>query len=146
MVGFILCASHVSGPGAWLRLFSGLLRLVPLQSAVRLIGARRLMGRYETPELRKLLLEALAKVSPDVLRARVRSVLRTDVSLELAATKLPSLYLRATEDRVVPPSAAATFAGLAVRGRVVTIAGPHLLLQCMPHEAALAIRDFMSAL
>lgn len=146
MAGFILCASHVSGPGAWLRAFSGLLRLVPLQTAVRLIGARRLMGRFETPEVREMLLEALGKVSPDVLRARVRSVLCTDVSSELAATKLPSLYLQATEDRVVPPSAAATFARLAVRGRVVKISGPHLLLQCVPHDAVRTIRDFMEAL
>ena len=146
MAGFILCASHLSGPGAWLRTFSGLLRLVPLRTVVRLVGARRLMGRFETPGLRELLLEAPGKVSPDVLRARVRSVLCTDVSSELAATRLPSLYLEATEDRVVPQSAAVTFARLAARGRVVTIAGPHLLLQCAPIEAVRAIRDFMDAL
>lgn len=146
MVGFILCASLLTRSGAWLRAFSFLLRFVPLRTAARQFGARRLMGRGETPELRDLLLKSLRQVSPHVLRARVRSALRTDVSLELAAAKLPSLYLQATEDRVASQAEARTFARQAFRGSVVTIAGPHLLLQCAPHEAARAIAQFMDTL
>jgi pimeloyl-ACP methyl ester carboxylesterase len=50
--------------------------------------------------------------------------------------RVPTLYLRATEDRFVPRSAAAPFARLASGARVVEIEGPHFLLQANPVEAA----------
>jgi pimeloyl-ACP methyl ester carboxylesterase len=143
MLGLILCASFVSSPRPELARFVGLLRAIPIRLAADLMGPRMLMGRFQTPVLRRLFREALAKVSPPVLRARARAASLVDVSSEFKATQLPALYLQASEDNVIPKSAAERFARLAVRGRVVTVAGPHFLLQCASAESARAIREFI---
>jgi fermentation-respiration switch protein FrsA (DUF1100 family) len=104
------------------------------------------MGRFQSAEVRNLMLKALDAVSDEVLRARIRAVLSVDVTSELAAVELPMLYLQASEDAVVPRSAAAVFARVARRGKVETIVGPHFLLQCVPSVAARAIEGFIQAL
>lgn len=63
---------------------------------------------------------------------------------EMASLNLPSLYLQASEDIVVPSSAAATFANFAQRARVEVVAGPHCLLQCAAQPAAKVVEEFMS--
>lgn len=145
MLGLILCASFVSSPRPELTRFNWLLSAIPIRWVTNLIGARMLMGRFETPDLRRLFREAIAKVTPPVLRARARAASMVDVSSECKATQLPALYLQASEDAVIPKSAAERFARLAVRGRVAMVAGPHFLLQCVPVESARAIREFIDA-
>ena len=60
--------------------------------------------------------------------------------------KLPTLYLRATEDRLIPRSAGEYFSGLAQAGRVVDLEGPHFLLQARPRLAAAQVRKFIDSL
>ena len=146
LLGLILCASFVSGPRPRLARFAGLLRLVPIRLVADLIGTHRLMGRFETSELRRLLREALAKVSPAVLRARVQAASHVDVSSELKGMNVPILYLQASEDSIVPKSAAEEFARLAASGKVAIVAGPHFLLQCAPQESARVIGEFLTVL
>ena len=69
----------------------------------------------------------------------------SDVSDALSRIRLAGLYLRATEDRLVPSAAARLFEELA-GGRVVDIEAPHLLLQASPQAAARAIREFIREL
>jgi pimeloyl-ACP methyl ester carboxylesterase len=66
--------------------------------------------------------------------------LPTDV---LRSLDIPTLYLRATEDAVVPSGAAEAFSRVARRGSVAVVVGPHSLLQCVPSEAAKAIVHFI---
>ena len=53
------------------------------------------------------------------------------------------LYLRATEDRVVPLAAMKAVVVNAADVRVREFAAPHFLLQVMPHETARAVKEFM---
>jgi len=53
---------------------------------------------------------------------------------------VPACYLRATQDRLVPARCAATFSALAAEFEVITIDGPHMLLQSRPAECWQAIR------
>jgi len=65
---------------------------------------------------------------------------------QLQRVRVPGLYLRATQDRLVPRSAARLFARLAPEARVADIEGPHFLLQARAAAAARAIREFVIGL
>jgi pimeloyl-ACP methyl ester carboxylesterase len=143
--GVVLCASFASSPMRCAKLLARLLPLAPVRWAARTLWPRRLMGRFRSAEVTRLMRQALDRVSAAVLRARIKAVLSVDVTSALAAIDLPMLYLQAGEDAVVPPRAAAEFAQIARRGTVETIPGPHLLLQCAPSAAARAIERFLDA-
>ena len=130
LLGCILCASFVTSPRAILRVIKPLLHVFPPQWIPEAVAAHFLMGRFASPELRGLHTRVLRRVSPKTLASRLEEL-------------VPTLYLRATEDRLVPRSAAAPFARLASGARVVEIEGPHFLLQANPVEAARVIRDFV---
>jgi pimeloyl-[acyl-carrier protein] methyl ester esterase len=142
--GYILCCSFVRSPRPVLRLFRPLLTLVPLQGVPEVVATHFLMGRFATPRLRQMHAQTLRRVSPRVLAARLGAIASVDVQSKLRRVTLPGLYLRATEDRLVPHSAATLFARLSSKARVVDIEGPHFLLQSRPVPAARAIREFAS--
>ena len=143
LLGYILCASFVRCPRSVLRLLKPLLGLVPPQRVPDEVGSFFLMGRFATPDLRRMHAQVLRRVSPATLVARLKAIADVDVSAMLGRIRVPALYLRATEDRLIPGSAAATFTRLAPNARVAEIEGPHFLLQASPVAAARAIRDFI---
>ena len=106
------------------------------------LGARGLFGRFDSSEMRANLMRAIEGVSPDVWRSRMRSVLNVDVTPQLERVGVPILYLRASHDRVVPAKAVALISRINPRVRVVTIDGPHALLQSNPVACATAVRAF----
>lgn len=71
--------------------------------------------------------------------------LQVDVSRLLASISLPLLYLRATEDRLLPASAYEPITSAVRHASKVDIEGPHLLLQARPDECARAIAGFVRA-
>jgi pimeloyl-ACP methyl ester carboxylesterase len=70
-------------------------------------------------------------------------VLASDVSASLPRVGVPVLYLRASEDRVVPESASQSIVALAPDTKVVEFPAPHFLLQVLPSQAAVAVLEFM---
>jgi hypothetical protein len=86
---------------------------------------------------------ALAQVPGSVLRARLAAAANVDVTVQLGSLDVPSLYLRASEDAVVPSAAAEVFSQVARRGNVEVVGGPHFLLQCVPSDAAKSIVRFI---
>jgi pimeloyl-[acyl-carrier protein] methyl ester esterase len=142
--GYILCCSFVRSPRPVLKLFRPLLTLVPPQRVPEVVTSHFLMGRFASPQLRQLHAQTLRRVSPRVLMARLGAIANVDVQSKLRRVALPGLYLRATEDRLVPNLAATLFARISSNGRVVDIEGPHLLLQSRPAPAAQVIREFAS--
>ena len=79
---------------------------------------------------------AIAAVPPSVLAARVRAVLSVAVADQLARVAAPILYLRGSEDRLVPDaSVKALLAAAPQPVSLVRLAGPHLLLQALPTAA-----------
>jgi pimeloyl-ACP methyl ester carboxylesterase len=141
--GVILCASFVKRPvrfaPAWLRhlVFPSLFRF---RRARKMVNA--MLGGDSTPALRTLTEEALSVVRPEVLAARVRSVLTVDVTRELCSCPVPILYLRGDRDRVVARHNADTIAAANPSVEVVEVPAPHLIFQCLPEEAAAAISAF----
>jgi pimeloyl-ACP methyl ester carboxylesterase len=145
LVGYILCASFASCPSTLLRIARPLLGLLPIHRAPGSLTAHFLLGRFATPELRRANAAAVRRVSVRTLRSRLRTVADVDVSAKLREIDVPGLYLRATEDRLVPRGVCHALLRHAPRLRVVDIEGPHFLLQVNPRAAAQAIGDFVQA-
>jgi len=146
LVGYVLCASFVRSPYRWLTWLRPGLDLVFATRPPRMVAQYFLMGRFATRELRSLHTETMERVGPATLAARGKAIATCDVTRDLQRVRVPGLYLRATEDRVVPRSATRLFGQLASSARIVDIVGPHLLLQACPRESARALQSFLQQL
>jgi pimeloyl-ACP methyl ester carboxylesterase len=145
LAGYILCASFASCPRPLLRMLRPLLSLLPVHRTPGALSAHFLLGRFATPELRRANASALRRMSPRTLRARLKVVADVDVSAKLCEIGVPGLYLRGTEDRLVPHGVCHALLRHAPRLRVVDVEGPHFLLQVNPRAAAQAIGDFVES-
>lgn len=144
--GLILCASFVRAPHPRLGLARPLAGWLPVTLLPRAVLHHLLLGSHGTPALCAALDQAVARVAPAVMRARLKAVMDADQTAAFAGVRMPLLYLQARHDRVVPPAAAALVARLAPQARIVDIDAPHCLLQAAPKAAAEAITGFLLAL
>lgn len=101
------------------------------------------MGRYASPALRLKLDQALAPLSAEVMQARLEAVMSVDVTAKLPCIQVPVLYLRASEDLVVPRSASELIASLLAVHRIAEFKSPHCLLQVAPFSAAEVVLEFL---
>ncbi len=144
LAGLILCCSFARNPRLALAGLKPLIRfLLGLRSST--LSAPLLLTNYATPELIRQLKQALAVVSTDVLRARLRSILEVDVTDAMRRIRVPILCLRAKKDFLVPQSASNLIASLAPQTRVAITEGPHMLLQASPVATAEIVTNFCSA-
>jgi pimeloyl-ACP methyl ester carboxylesterase len=101
------------------------------------------MGRFDTRALREAHRRVVAEARPAAWTARLRAISTVDVRAALEAVTVPVLYLRASEDRLVPASAGDAVLRHARRATLVEIEGPHFLLQTAPERAAREIHRFI---
>jgi pimeloyl-ACP methyl ester carboxylesterase len=141
--GVILCCTFARNPRPAFKPLKRLLPLVPLRWSPSAALSWALLGAFGSSALRAAIAAAVRRVAPKVLRARLRSVASVDVSAELAAVKVPCLYLRASHDRLVPASASVHIQGVLPLVSVVQINAPHCLLQAVPAEAARVVSTFV---
>lgn len=144
-VGVILCASFLTSPNPLLRPLRPILSWWPPQKVPSFAAEAMLMGRYVTPALREAHRQALAQASPATLVARLDAIATVDVRATLESVQVPVLYLRASEDRLVPSAAGDAVMRHARQGRVVELEGPHFLLQTAPDRAAREIQAFIES-
>lgn len=146
LVGLILSCTFARNPAPFLRPFRFLLPVLPLSPPLSFLSAPLRLGRYASGALRHSLRNALASTNASILRTRLRAVLDVDYSNELSRIDVPVLYLQASHDRVVFRSSARHVASLLPIVQLVTITGPHLLLQAAPGEAQPAVTRFVETL
>ncbi len=146
LCGLILCASFVSSPMPQFRPFEWLLEVGPVRLLSRWLAPRTLLGRFQTRELRVMLLRTLSRLPRTVLIARIREVLAANSIAAFARARAPTMYLQGTEDALLPLSCVDEICRLAPKTRVVKIAAPHCVLQCAPEEAARAIGEFYKSI
>jgi pimeloyl-ACP methyl ester carboxylesterase len=142
LVGLVLSCSFSRNPRPVLGAFRWLLDLLPETRIPTTVLSALLLGRHSTDHLRSQLSQALDGLSKGVLKARLMAVFEVDISARLAHIKIPILYLQASEDRLVPRSAAVHISRLAPQIRVVALCAPHLLLQTVPSAAAAVVSQF----
>jgi pimeloyl-[acyl-carrier protein] methyl ester esterase len=141
LAGLVLCNSFVvrPHPRALQLLAAPLLFRVRAPSA---LIRRYLVGPAASNTLVARVRAAIAAIPAAVLASRVRTVLSVDVTSQLAACTVPLLYLRGTEDRLVPDASADAVAHAAsVPLSLVRMPGPHLLLQVAPNAVWRAIAE-----
>jgi pimeloyl-ACP methyl ester carboxylesterase len=73
----------------------------------------------------------------------MKAVIGADVVDVLRSIAVPVLYLRGSEDRLVPPAASRLVLNNVSRGRVEELVAPHFLLQTVPNEAAKLVEEFV---
>jgi pimeloyl-ACP methyl ester carboxylesterase len=144
----ILCAGFSTSPlRRWWHPFVSLFAPFVLRFRLPAAAVRSfLIGRNAPETLLCAVRGAVSSVLPRVLTARIRSILACDVRKELAWVKVPILYLRATEDKLVPAWCAEEIFDIKPDTEVISIAGPHLLIQREPQQAAAAIANFLRKL
>lgn len=141
--GLILSCTFARNPRPRLGALRFLIGALPTGSIAMRCASVALLGSYSTPGLRRAFLDAICKVTPDALRARLRAVVSVDVTRELAAIDVPILYLRARHDHVVPGHAAELVKRVQPGARLVDVDAPHFLLQAAPEQAARLVAEFI---
>jgi pimeloyl-ACP methyl ester carboxylesterase len=144
--GLVLCCSFARSPHPALSALRALLPAISTRLAPYGALSHFVLGKYSTSGLRRALVDAIERVSPLVLRARLRAVLMIDVRENLATIRVPVLYLGASQDRVVPKKAWTTVARECPQARRLEIQGPHFLLQTNPKDCAKAVSEFVGGL
>jgi sigma-B regulation protein RsbQ len=144
--GLILSATFITNPRPRLSILRPLLPFIPFRSdPLSLALSRfRVLGHWATPALRDLHRDIQTKLPPEMIRARLRTVMDCDVRDALRSVRVPVLCLTARHDRLIPKSAARLIQQTAPATAVVQLDAPHCLLQCTPRPAADAIRAFLS--
>lgn len=145
LVGLVLVASFVRSPFPrplrffWSILGGPILRWTPWSWVARVLLGRDHASGPVSAELR----EAVSAIPPSVLAARVRAVLRVDVTRELEELRVPLLYVAASRDTLVSRASVGFVQRHSENAQVVEIDAPHLVLQTAPAEAAAAIAGFI---
>jgi pimeloyl-ACP methyl ester carboxylesterase len=140
--GLILACSFARNPIPTLAPLAPLIRLLPIRWAPPALLAWPTLGRFSTTALQSELRETLSRVPSSVIRARLRAVLEIDVSALLAQVAVPVLYLRASQDRLVPRSVSEQMLAMP-RARIAEIEGPHFLLQARPSATSQKVVKFL---
>lgn len=141
--GVVLCCTFARNPRPALDPLKSLLAFVPFRWSPSAGLSWALLGSFGSAALRVAIAQAVRRVAPKVLRARLRSVASVDVSSMLATVRVPCLYLRASHDRLVPAGASVHIQGVLPHVSVVQINAPHCLLQAAPEEAARVVSPFV---
>lgn len=146
LIGVILCCTFARNPVPIFRFLINLMPKMVMNAKLATMGAPLLFGRYSTKELRVQLEMALHSIPGSTLMARMKAVIGVDVSKKAQEINVPTLYVQASEDRIVPKSAGHLLQSLTKGMHVVKLSGPHLLLQTRPREAASIIEHFAAEL
>jgi pimeloyl-[acyl-carrier protein] methyl ester esterase len=140
--GVVLVASFVLPPQRWLR-WTGPLLCSPLVLAMRVL--RRLplwLGKPKHDPLRQAKARIWREVPARTLAARARAIRHVDARADLAALRVPLLYLAGNADRVVPPHALATIRALHPQVEVAMLRGGHFALFAAAADGARALAGF----
>jgi pimeloyl-[acyl-carrier protein] methyl ester esterase len=137
----VLSTTFAAAPVPLLAPFAPLTRIAPVIKPMPLLSWL-LLGRWRTSMLETTLRHALDEVAPAVLRSRAALALRIDARDALPRIRVPSLYLRANQDRLMHPSAGDAILRGISDARLHALDGPHLLLQARGDACAEAITAF----
>lgn len=143
--GVILCATFVGWP---MGLPVWLARLAVNLGVFRLKSTRLfqwiVMGGSAAGELRSMLPQVLAGLTPQVLAARAGAVMELDCDAELRTCPVPLLALAARADRIVAAAATERLQQLRPDLELVSFDSPHLVLQLATSEAVAVIARFLA--
>lgn len=141
--GLILCVTFASNPHPTFGFLHGLMRVLPAPKLPTALAAYWLFPGRGTPELRRAHADAMRRVSARTIGARVAAILSVDVRGLLARIKVPMLYMRANQDRLITRAAGLAILNLRPDVELAKFDAPHFLLQTEPAACATAVLAFM---
>lgn len=139
-----LCASFARAPRPpWsplgLAALPAWLRRLPLHRAPLAAIECATLGRWSNPQRRERLRATLAALDPATLRKRLGEIAGVDARAALAQVEVPTLYLRASADRLVSARSWHEIRQARPQTECVELDAPHFVLQACPQEAAARI-------
>ena len=148
LAGLVISAGFVCNPfpnwGFFLRAVArpAVFRLSPPNFVLEYFS----LGHQPPDDLKQSVRRAVRSVSPRVLAGRVQEILRCDVREDLARVKAPIMYLQAADDRLVGPQCSEQVRKIQRSAALVSVLGPHMILQRQPRSCAEAIVKFCSSI
>jgi pimeloyl-ACP methyl ester carboxylesterase len=141
--GLVLASTFHRRPAATaisaLRLLSPAYFHLPMPAhAVRLL----LAGGDATPELVRLVQDAVGSVKGAVMAARAKEAIRVDVTEELRSCPVPILFLGGKRDRLLRTALPIEVRALRSDVEIRMLDAPHLALQTHPEEAMRIVVEF----
>lgn len=143
--GVVLCAGFISSPLQGLKRLAALalapivFRFSPPSRVLRWF----LIGRNDEQSLVNSIRATLSDVKSRVLAARLRFVLNCDERTNLRRLELPILFLRPTQDQVIPDASFQEICATNPGVEMVEVQGPHLILQTRPKQCSEVIAAFV---
>jgi len=146
LIGLILVGTFIRSPLPLPpSLWNTVCRLPPSWLPFRFV-AWFLLNGYGTRELLSQLYTVLSGIPDRVMQERLRSILEVDVSKEATAINVPMLYIRASQDKIVPRSASELILSFQPAMQIAEMNGPHFILQIQPKTATGIILRFIQGL
>ncbi len=144
--GIVFVATFLTPPRKSLLAVS---RVFPVKLLAKLPMAkyfekRLFLGKGANDELVTLFRKTISALDSQLIRSRLRAVENLKVSLKKCT--VPSIYLQATNDKLVPSTHSEEFDDFFTEIKIRPIQGPHFLLQAKPQESADEIRKFIEGI
>jgi pimeloyl-[acyl-carrier protein] methyl ester esterase len=108
----------------------------------QLLIRRYLVGEDAPPKLILTTQAAIRRADPGVLATRLRQVLAVDAENDFASSRVPTLYVRGTRDRLLPRSLLRGLRSLRPDLECAELDAPHFVLQRQPAAAAKIVAEF----
>jgi len=140
VAGLVLASSFARHPVP--SLLTPLARIVDPAWVPSSIAAAMLIGSTATPELKARLIQVLARLARELIRLRIREVLRVDKRDRLREVRCPMLCLHGRMDRLVRKKYVDEILSANPECQVRWFDGPHMLLETHPDAAADVTNQF----
>jgi len=139
--GVVFVATFLSPPN---KLLLKLSKFIPVKAAIRLPGSQLLLrhfllGYNASQEAVELFIETIKELDPNVIRKRIGTI--QQLLLERMNVGIPSVYIQAEQDKLIPFNKAEEFRQHFTDIELFTVKGPHFLLQSNPSDCASLIID-----
>jgi pimeloyl-[acyl-carrier protein] methyl ester esterase len=104
------------------------------------------LGSSPPSDLKQSVRRTVRSVGPRVLAGRVHEILSCDVRENLTRVKVPIMYLQAAGDRLVGSGCFEEILKVQRSAILVSLDGPHMILQRQPRPCADAVSEFCSSI
>lgn len=138
--GLILCCTFAINPKP---LFTLLGSMIPVSIVPERLRNWMLLGRNSSSSLELQTGKVLQTIPDGEFKQRIREVHTCNKEDLLGAIGVPVLYLRASNDRLIPKKTASEIASNIQQCNVIDMEGPHMLLQAKPVETSKAVSNFI---
>lgn len=142
----ILCCSFASNPRPGLVGLRGLIAYIPFARLPAAPLLSLLLGAGASGALRAWVGTIVGGLPSALVAARLQAVMRVDVRAALERLLVPVLYLQAAQDRLVPPASGEEIRRRCADCSLLSLPGPHGLLQVEPEAAARQVQGFVARL